>query len=93
MSVRKKQLANQNILKVVRSAYERLEETTFFFFFKGEKFKPYLTCRAELEAGNWTLTMPCREAESGSDSSPPEGICWAGRWWLQKHNRKVIQKQ
>lgn len=64
-----------------------------FFFFKGEKFKPYLTCRAELEAGNWTLTMPCREAESGSDSSPPEGICWAGRWWLQKHNRKVVQKQ
>lgn len=28
MSARKKQLANQNILKVVRSAYEHLEETT-----------------------------------------------------------------
>ena len=90
MSARKKQLANQNILKVVRSAYEHLEETTFLK--KGEKFKPYLTCRAELEAGNWMLQMPCREAGCGSDSSPPEGICWAGRWWLQKHNRKVIQK-
>lgn len=50
MSARKKQLANQNILKVVRSAHEHLEETTFLK--KGEKFKPYLTCRAELEAGN-----------------------------------------
>lgn len=51
MSARKKQLANQNILQVVRSAYEHLEETTFLK--EGEKFKPYLTCRDELKAGNW----------------------------------------
>lgn len=51
MRARKKQLANQNTLKVVRSAYEHLEETTFLK--EGEKFKPYLTCRDELEAGNW----------------------------------------
>lgn len=29
MSARKKQLANQNILRLVRSAYAHLEETTF----------------------------------------------------------------
>ena len=50
---RKKQLANQNTLKVVRSAYEHLEETTFLK--GGEKFKPYLTCRDELGAGNWNV--------------------------------------
>lgn len=50
-SARKKQLANQNVLKVARSAYEHLEETTFLK--EGEKFKPYLTCRDEFDADNW----------------------------------------
>lgn len=49
MRARKKQLANENTLKMVRSAYEHLEETTFLK--EGEKFKPYLTCKDEFEAG------------------------------------------
>lgn len=44
MSARKKQLANQNVLKGVRSTHERLEETTFLK--KGGKVRAILNMQS-----------------------------------------------